>query len=154
MTKDKALFILDEMPEWNNDLRYSEEEYKEVIELCRALLLASGEEKETDLISREEAKARYKEKFVDSLVDEERNIDFSEYAEMPCERFNEFIDSIPSAVPEREKGEWVHARVGRLFPSNDYKCSICGNVLNFDGVNCGRGDANFCPNCGANMKGV
>ena len=65
----------------------------------------------------------------------------------------EIINSL-SAVPEREKGEWVHVRVGRLFPSNDYKCSICGNILNFDGVNCGRGDANFCPNCGANMKGV
>lgn len=44
--------------------------------------------------------------------------------------------------------EWISARVGKLFPSNDYKCSKCGNILNFGGVNCGRGDANFCPNCG------
>lgn len=44
--------------------------------------------------------------------------------------------------------EWISAKVGKLFPSNDYKCSKCGNILNFDGVNCGRGDANFCPNCG------
>lgn len=44
--------------------------------------------------------------------------------------------------------EWIPAKVGKLFPSNDYKCSKCGNILDFDGVNCGRGDANFCPNCG------
>ena len=56
----------------------------------------------TDLISREEVKARYKEQFRNSLVDKARNIDFSECAEIPCKRFNEFIDSIPSAVPESE----------------------------------------------------
>ena len=46
---------------------------------------------------------------------------------------------------------WINARVGKLFPSNDYKCSECGNILDFDGLNCGRGDANYCPNCGAKM---
>ena len=32
-----------------------------------------------------------------------------------------------------------------------YKCSNCGNYLDFHGVNAGRGDANYCPNCGAKM---
>lgn len=32
-----------------------------------------------------------------------------------------------------------------------YKCSNCGNFLDFRGVNAGRGDANYCPNCGAKM---
>ena len=32
-----------------------------------------------------------------------------------------------------------------------FKCSNCGNYLDFDGVNAGRGNANFCPNCGAKM---
>ena len=40
-------------------------------------------------------------------------------------------------------GEW-----GRV-----YRCNQCGNFLDFDGVNAGRGDANFCPNCGARMDG-
>lgn len=53
--------------------------------------------------------------------------------------------------PEEKTGHWVNAKVGKLFPSNDYKCSECGNLLNFDGVNCGRGDANYCPNCGCHM---
>lgn len=35
-----------------------------------------------------------------------------------------------------------------------YKCDQCGNYLDFDGVNTGRGSANYCPNCGAKMDEV
>ena len=63
--------------------------------------------------------------------------------------FKQILDDVSSV---ENKGEWINAKVGKLFPSNDYKCSICGNILDFDGVNCGRGDANFCPNCGADMR--
>ena len=58
------------------------------------------------------------------------------------------IKKIPSAT-----GHWINAKVGKLFPSNDFKCSECGNILDFNGVNCGRGNANYCPNCGADMRG-
>lgn len=34
-----------------------------------------------------------------------------------------------------------------------YKCSNCRNYLDFRGVNADRGDANYCPNCGAEMDG-
>ena len=64
---------------------------------------------------------------------------------MLCER----LDALPSAEPERKKGEWI--KVGHWGRS--YKCNQCGNYLDFDGVNAGRGDANFCPNCGADMRG-
>lgn len=37
------------------------------------------------------------------------------------------------------------------FNKSIVKCSVCGNTLDMDGVNAGRGDANFCPNCGARM---
>jgi predicted RNA-binding Zn-ribbon protein involved in translation (DUF1610 family) len=46
-------------------------------------------------------------------------------------------------------GKWKKIGVwGRV-----YKCNQCGNFLDFDAVNAGRGDANFCPNCGADMRG-
>lgn len=32
-----------------------------------------------------------------------------------------------------------------------YKCSNCRSLLDFEGVNAGRGDANYCPHCGAKM---
>ena len=53
------------------------------------------------------------------------------------------IDALPSAQPKR--GKWIKtARWGRV-----YKCNQCGNFLDFDGVNAGRGSTNFCPNCGS-----
>lgn len=60
--------------------------------------------------------------------------------------------AIQALLQEPKTGHWINAKVGKLFPSNDFKCSECGNILDFDGVNCGRGDANYCPNCGAKMK--
>jgi hypothetical protein len=43
---------------------------------------------------------------------------------------------------------WIPIPQGRLFFRNRIvKCSHCGNFLDMDGVNAGRGDANFCPNC-------
>ena len=148
MTKDKALFILDEMPEWNNDLRYSEEEYKEVIELCKSFLSFLERDKGTDLISREEAKAKYKEQITSNLIDKKRNIDFSEYAEIHCKRFNEFIDSIPSAIPEREKGHWipVYGKNGKTIMS--YKCSKCQFHPKHAII------TDFCGGCGADMREV
>lgn len=32
-----------------------------------------------------------------------------------------------------------------------YKCSNCRSFLDFEGVNSGSGDANYCPHCGAKM---
>ena len=43
-------------------------------------------------------------------------------------------------------GRWLHDRGAQ------WKCSKCGNFLDFDGLNCGRGFAFYCPNCGADMR--
>lgn len=57
------------------------------------------------------------------------------------------IQHLPSAQPKR--GKWIKtARWGRV-----YYCNQCRNYLDFDGVNAGRGSTNFCPNCGADMRG-
>ena len=56
--------------------------------------------------------------------------------------------AVVNGVPyeERKTGKWIRV------DSNTFKCSKCGNFLNFRGVNAGRGDANYCPNCGAKME--
>lgn len=54
------------------------------------------------------------------------------------------------AEPVRH-GRWLSLE--GWFNKSSVKCSVCGNTLNMDGVNAGRGDANFCPNCGARMDG-
>lgn len=59
------------------------------------------------------------------------------------------IRELPTAKPQRKKGKWIKENCR----GQAYKCSACGNYLDFRGVNAGRGDANFCPNCGADMRG-
>lgn len=55
----------------------------------------------------------------------------------------------PSSSAEPKRGKWIKtARWGRV-----YYCNQCRNYLDFDGVNAGRGSTNFCPNCGADMRG-
>lgn len=78
----------------------------------------------------------------------------------------DYIDALKHAIAalaicrEREEtakkpktvrhGRWLSLE--GWFNKSSVKCSVCGNTLNMGGVNAGRGDANFCPNCGADMK--
>ena len=65
----------------------------------------------------------------------------------------EMIDMMPTmdAVPVRH-GKWIKVdKDNMFFAPHILKCSLCGNILDRHGVNAGRGDANYCPNCGARM---
>ena len=50
---------------------------------------------------------------------------------------------LPSAQPERKNGKWI---VSHIPDSMLWECNQCG----FD---CGAHSFNFCPNCGADMRG-
>ena len=56
---------------------------------------------------------------------------------------------------EVKHGHWISASQTKFeklfFPQRVFKCSVCHNYLDFDGVNAGRGSANYCPHCGAKM---
>lgn len=57
-----------------------------------------------------------------------------------------FIDAIPSA--DRPQGEWIFRReFVEDTPFTGYRCSNCNYWQ-------GMGAWNFCPNCGAQMKGA
>ena len=56
----------------------------------------------------------------------------------------ERLKELPSAEPERKKGEWIYDN------PNTFKCSKCNKYL---GIGCGNMKMNFCPNCGADMRG-
>ena len=59
------------------------------------------------------------------------------------------LKKLPPVQPEPKRGKWIKtARWGRV-----YYCDQCRNYLDLDGVNAGRGSANWCPNCGADMRG-
>ena len=63
--------------------------------------------------------------------------------------FLTFIKQLPSAEPEQKKGEWVYDGIRGRFPA--CKCSICGHYENADWAL--LQGANFCSNCGAEMRG-
>ena len=73
--------------------------------------------------------------------------------------YGDDIDNILTVdVVEVKHGKWIKADTHNywFFKKNDrvYKCSICGNLLNFEDVNGGRGNTTYCPNCGADMRGA
>ena len=62
------------------------------------------------------------------------------------------IDALPSAQPERKKGEWL--RYGEDgYPNNEdtvfWQCDQC--LEQYTGR--AKKIPNFCPNCGAKMRG-
>jgi len=64
--------------------------------------------------------------------------------------YNEAVKALEE-LEERGEGKWI--QYDKRFPWRHlYKCSECGNYLDFSGVNGGRGEANYCPNCGAKMR--
>ena len=54
------------------------------------------------------------------------------------------IAEFPSTEPERKKGEWIDVTERIGFP--ECKCSVCQSKS-------GSIWMNFCPNCGADMRG-
>jgi DNA-directed RNA polymerase subunit RPC12/RpoP len=62
-----------------------------------------------------------------------------------------YLGTVPSA--DRPQGEWIEDYNGNGWNDYwDYTCSNCGKRYErADAVLC---KANFCPNCGAKMKGA
>lgn len=95
-----------------------------------------------DLISRKETVRFIREKIRLSTF-MQRSVDKADKA---CEELCERIEKeVPTIEPEREKGEWT-------YPYESTKticvCSVCGNQSGT-----GYSPHNFCPHCGADMRG-
>lgn len=55
------------------------------------------------------------------------------------------IDSLPSAQPERKRGEWID------YTEDGYvECPFCHSATNCDG---NKDELHFCFSCGADLKG-
>lgn len=61
--------------------------------------------------------------------------------------FKKYIDNAPT-VAERPKGEWIVVK-SPLSNETIVKCDKCGDEFIGNDVE----DYNFCPNCGADMRG-
>lgn len=72
--------------------------------------------------------------------------------EAPIEYVGTILRNLPSVTPKPIIGRWLEVientdSLGRK-KNWHYKCSICGNE------DSGWGEYNYCPICGAEMKGV
>lgn len=60
----------------------------------------------------------------------------------------EWIDNAPSVIPKPKEGEWIYTSDKSGYIGNPVEqCSICGAEYE-------QAPFNYCPNCGAKMKGV
>lgn len=109
----------------------------------------------------------YDKAYILDLVDEQPTVEaepteeqVKEYCRKRClvvvssELFNEM--KARWGRDNTKHGHWISAcqtKFDKLFFPQMFKCSVCGNYLDFDGINAGRGDTNYCPHCGAKMDG-
>ena len=99
----------------------------------------------SDLISREDVIFALIEKGQKS-----KRYKFGESWELNLSEIKEAVESVPSAEPERKHGKWIYdtkrvTDAGWMY--NQYHCSECGEQEI-------GAMQNFCPNCGADMRGV
>lgn len=83
------------------------------------------------------------------LIDKEQT---KEYLIRACPMLSEdyliaVLNSIPSARP---KGKWIDH--SDEYDGGYYECSVCGEPWVFIEGTPKENNANFCPNCGAEMR--
>lgn len=79
-----------------------------------------------------------------SILDYFKDINYHMNNCMAYDSLNKMLDRLIDEAEERPHGEWKH-NPKSLWDIAD--CSVCGEMC------IGFWSANFCPNCGARMKG-
>ena len=93
----------------------------------------------------------------DDLIKRSDAIGACSYETIECYEARKTIRALPSA--DRPQGEWIDEadKYDASFGIHDYRCSNCNSYA--DEYICGHewytaGKPNFCPHCGARMKGA
>ena len=65
------------------------------------------------------------------------------------------LKSMPAVKSDKKYGVWhtIHGHTSKNVDRRIVRCSECYSDLSMRGVNAGRSNANFCPYCGADMRG-
>ena len=82
-------------------------------------------------------------RYIDAVIAAEK---ISENHNIPLSELVDTFAEIPSAdVVESKRGEWIKLPSNGI--GNTAECSVCHDSVY------GYESCNFCPNCGANMRG-
>ncbi len=66
------------------------------------------------------------------------------------------IENLPSAQPKPKRGKWIYCEDSTADSVDGYRCDQCGFFVPWDYTHKSIDyikDYNFCPNCGADMRG-
>ena len=109
-------------------------------------VLFAGGEKVSDLISRQAAIDAVEKLYLPQTKGETAAEEINRVAwrcALNCAE--EMIGHLPSAQPERKKGKWIGKPLAGYCT---VRCSVCNDAFIEN-----SGKWNFCPNCGARMRG-
>ena len=105
----------------------------------------------SDLISRQAAI----DAFLTELTKRERKNLLHTWSTVEVKYFVvDMLEKLPSAQPERKKGKWIYGE--DEYGIDGYHCDKCGFFVPWDYTHKFINyieDYNFCPNCGADMRG-
>ena len=85
-----------------------------------------------------------------------RRYKLGEIWELNGTEIREALDTVPSVTPEQKRGKWNAYYHGiNETPSFTYSCNQCGYSAPYGlyGGKYSQKEWNFCPNCGADMRG-
>ena len=82
---------------------------------------------------------------MDDLISRQAAIDLCDWYDNPS--MHDDLEKLPSAQPERKKGKWI-----RVAGMNE-RCSVCNQYFPLSDFTDRPFWINFCPNCGADMRG-
>ena len=72
------------------------------------------------------------------------------YGYMDTQSIVDLIDTAPTIDPERKRGEWVNIQISaNCYGTSSAECNLCGATVHSDFSSV----VNYCPNCGAYMRG-
>jgi len=109
-----------------------------------------------DLISRQAAIDKIKKRLFETAFNNvgiKQNVDET-LVDVAENRLENWFNELPSVQPERKQGKWVYGE--DEYGIDGYHCDKCGFFVPWDYVHKFINyieDYNFCPNCGADMRG-
>lgn len=108
------------------------------VDACMAIFDAPTVKTEGDTISRQAA--------IDAVMETEPYLGAENIVYQRTDDVIANINKLPSAQPERKTGKWIEHNPHKWGLGIKYECSECGYEVDCE-------EPNFCPNCGADMRG-
>ena len=89
---------------------------------------------------------------MDDLISRRAALDAVEKNACNTQRIMDAVNNLPPAKPEPHEGHWIKHE--SPDGGEQYECSRCGVLWEFNDGTPEDNEAYFCPKCGAKMKGA